>query len=169
MLEECRRAARRALDGAPRVVMHRDFQSRNLMVTPSGLAVIDYQGARFGPPEYDVASLLFDPYVDLPEGTRARLLERYRQAARGGEADGAPSPGRLQACVVNRLQQALGAFGYLGGRLGKPGFLEFAPVAARSLREAAAAEYPRLAELARRVEEALATKEKRDAEGARKE
>jgi len=44
--------------------MHRDFQSKNLMIKNEQIFVIDFQGARLGPPSYDLASLLFDPYVN---------------------------------------------------------------------------------------------------------
>ncbi len=47
------------------VVMHRDFQSKNLMVKNKNLYLIDFQGARIGPPAYDLASLLIDPYVNF--------------------------------------------------------------------------------------------------------
>ncbi|MBI3592593.1 MAG: phosphotransferase, partial [Nitrospirae bacterium] len=75
------------VDSFPKTVVHRDFQSQNIMVTKGGIpGVIDYQGARIGPPSYDLASLLFDPYYRLDDDLRKRLLEYYmdrRSAASG--------------------------------------------------------------------------------------
>lgn len=146
------RAARAALDG-PVVFMHRDYQSRNLMIAPRGLVVIDFQGARLGPPEYDVASLLLDPYADVGDALERELLDEYQHRRPSGLA--VDLGRRYRAVAVNRLLQALGAFGYLGGRLGKPGYLPHAPAALRRVRKLAAAEYPALAELADRCLDAL--------------
>ena len=124
--------------------MHRDYQSRNLMSTPRGLVVIDFQGARLGPPEYDLAALVLDPYADLPEMLRVGLVERYLDRTTHTARARAAAQHRFRACGINRMLQALGAYGYLGGRLGKPGFLEHAPAALLRLRELAGDEYPSL-------------------------
>ncbi len=152
------RAAGDAVGGAPRVFMHRDYQSRNLMCTPRGLVVIDFQGARLGPPEYDLAALVLDPYADLPSLLRSELVERFLDRTTRTAEERRTARTRYRACGVNRMQQALGAFGYLGGRLGRPGFLEHAPAAAARLRELAAGAYPKLEALADRVIHALAEK-----------
>ena len=65
----------------PRVLCHRDFHSRNLMLHRGGLHWIDFQDARMGPATYDLASLLRDSYVDLPEGFVAERAEEFRQTA----------------------------------------------------------------------------------------
>ena len=54
----------------PRVLSHRDYHSRNLMVCQGRLRVIDFQDARLGPCQYDLASLLYDSYVVLPADLR---------------------------------------------------------------------------------------------------
>lgn len=155
---ECRAAAREALRDAPLGFMHRDYQSRNLMATPHGLHVIDFQGARLGPPEYDLAALLLDPYAALPEALRGDLLAYYldrcperppeRASSRRHPEDANRSREaallRFRACGINRMMQALGAYAYLGGRLGKPGFLEHVGTAAEHLGELTGGEYPRL-------------------------
>ena len=55
------------LAGEPRVLCHRDYHSRNLMLSQGQLYLIDFQDARMGPDTYDLASLLRDAYVDLNE------------------------------------------------------------------------------------------------------
>jgi aminoglycoside/choline kinase family phosphotransferase len=127
---ECRALARAALSGPGRIFLHRDYQSRNLMLTGRALAVIDFQGARLGPPEYDLAALLYDPYVAMPDPVRESLVGFYLQAAAAAGVPGIPPEptdpwrGRFLANAANRLMQALGAFAKLGGRLGRPGFRE---------------------------------------------
>jgi hypothetical protein len=66
------------VDSFPKTVIHRDFQSQNIMITKGGIPrVVDYQGARVGPPAYDVVSLLWDPYYRLEDDMREKLLEYY--------------------------------------------------------------------------------------------
>src|SRR3954466_10644285 len=65
------------LAGEPRVLCHRDYHSRNLMVQSGKLYVIDYQDARMGPDTYDLASLLRDSYVDLSEDRVEELIRGF--------------------------------------------------------------------------------------------
>ena len=65
----------------PRVLVHRDFQSQNIILRNGQAYLIDFQGMRPGLAEYDLASLLHDPYVRLTEAERAGLLEFYRATA----------------------------------------------------------------------------------------
>jgi aminoglycoside/choline kinase family phosphotransferase len=151
---ECRFLARKALGledaregpGAPtpahHCFMHRDFQSRNLMILDATLAVIDFQGGRLGPPEYDLAALLYDPYVAMPAHIRLALAALYQREAFGAGVRGIPRPDeaaagmwreRFLANAANRLMQALGAYAKLGGRLGRPGFREHIPQALQDL------------------------------------
>lgn len=62
------------LDALPKVLAHRDFQSQNLMVTPRGLVLVDFQDAFMAPAVYDAVALLRDSYVVLTSGERDRLL-----------------------------------------------------------------------------------------------
>ena len=107
-------------------LLHRDFQSRNIHLTAAGPAVIDFQGCRLGPLAYDVAALLLDPYAALPAPTRERLLGEYRGLLAGRAIAPAAFESGWFAVGTFRLLQALGAFAKLGGRFGKPGFLEHA-------------------------------------------
>lgn len=62
-----------------RCFLHRDFQSRNIMFKDKNIRFIDFQGGRIGPPGYDLASLLIDPYVGLTEEQQSTLLHFYIQ------------------------------------------------------------------------------------------
>lgn len=112
----------RVLAAGTRVLVHRDFQSQNIMVHRGLCHLIDFQGAREGSPFYDVASLLLDPYVELPEAGRADLLGAYLAAVgwSGGRSEG---EGLFRMAGVQRLMQALGAYGLLGVKRGKKNFL----------------------------------------------
>ena len=76
--EECA-AVIGALASEPRVLCHRDYHSRNLMVQHGRLCVIDFQDARLGPDTYDLVSLLRDAYVDLTETEVDALIARFRR------------------------------------------------------------------------------------------
>src|SRR5436309_5739173 len=65
------------LAGEPRVLCHRDYHSRNLMLREGSLYIIDFQDARMGPDTYDLVSLLRDSYVDLTEQTVAELIAYF--------------------------------------------------------------------------------------------
>jgi NDP-sugar pyrophosphorylase family protein len=153
--EEFHRLALKA-DSFSKTVIHRDFQSQNIMISRGGIPrVIDYQGARIGPPAYDVASILWDPYFRLDENVRENLLEYYTGEVneRAGESwnmeDFRES---LLSCRLQRHMQALGAYGFLSAVKGKTYFLKHVPEALRLLREDmwhVKAEYPALSELIR--------------------
>src|SRR5216110_1908462 len=67
------------LASLPRVLVHRDFQSQNIIIQNGQANLIDFQGMRPGLAEYDLASLLFDPYVELSAAERSELIDYYRQ------------------------------------------------------------------------------------------
>ena len=120
-----------SLAAKPRVLLHRDFQSQNIMVREGRVAFIDFQGMRAGLAGYDVASLIYDPYVALSDAERAELSDFYFGAA--GLSDRGAWEAELRACARQRLMQALGAYGFLGRVKGKAAFLGHIPVAARRL------------------------------------
>jgi aminoglycoside/choline kinase family phosphotransferase len=116
-----------------RVLVHRDFQSQNILVRHSQAYLIDFQGMRPGLAQYDLASVLYDPYVDLTVAERDELLEHY--------CDGKPDDDfsvTLRFCAMQRLMQALGAYGFLGLVKGHQHFLQHIPKAVSSLREVVA-------------------------------
>ncbi|SRR5581483_4815768 len=119
-----------SLGKLPRVLVHRDFQSQNIIVRNGQAHLIDFQGMRPGLAQYDLASLLYDPYVDLSEAEREELLAHYC----GGEISD-DFRETLQLCAMQRLMQALGAYGFLGLVKDHKHFLQYIPRAMRSLRE----------------------------------
>ena len=123
------------LASLPRVLVHRDFQSQNIIMQNGQANLIDFQGMRPGLAEYDLASLLYDPYVDLTEAERGELIAYYRdrQLENGAAIDG-DFDFKLRLCAMQRLMQALGAYGFLGLVKGHKHFLQYIPNALRSLR-----------------------------------
>lgn len=126
--------ADRALENAANGFMHRDMQSRNIMVNGGNYYFIDFQGGRLGPVQYDLASLLIDPYVDLPDALRSKLFE---YAARNLPAQLSIRPQRFRQgylyCALTRNLQILGAFGHLTKNKGKTYFQNYIPAALRTL------------------------------------
>jgi NDP-sugar pyrophosphorylase family protein len=126
--------ADRALAFATDGFMHRDFQSRNIMVKNDACYFIDFQGGRMGPIQYDLASLLIDPYVDLPREIRTHLVE---YAAGKASERLALQKNHFRSCFmfcsVTRNLQILGAFAYLSRIKGKKYFADFIPAALKTL------------------------------------
>jgi hypothetical protein len=114
--------------------LHRDFQSRNIMITDGRPRFIDFQGGRFGPLGYDLASLLIDPYVALPDSVREHLLQKYIEVL-ADYPDGAPafSVEGYYLLALQRNLQILGAFAFLANVKGKSFFLDYLRPAALSL------------------------------------
>ncbi len=106
-----------------RRLMHRDFQSQNLMCRPDKVWFIDYQGARPGSRWYDLASLLWDPYVAMPLSLRQKLFKRYLDLSPAPSSDEAWE--QLLDAALQRVMQALGAYGFLSRRKGLPWFAKF--------------------------------------------
>jgi N-acetylmuramate 1-kinase len=124
------------LASLPRVLVHRDFQSQNIIIQNGQTNLIDFQGMRPGLAEYDLASLLFDPYVELSDTERSALITYYRQKQTdNGRRVDEQFDITLQLCAMQRLMQALGAYGFLGLIRGHENFLRYIPRAMRSLRD----------------------------------
>lgn len=111
----------------PRVLCHRDYHSRNLMVRGDGsLAMVDIQDARWGPDSYDLASLLRDAYVPIPEELVERMIDAYLERP-------APPAGRIgfrerfDEVASQRMIKALGTFGYQIAVRGNPRYREAVP------------------------------------------
>jgi aminoglycoside/choline kinase family phosphotransferase len=122
--DACRPWAAR-LAALPKVFVHRDYHSRNLMVRDERLALIDFQDALLGPRTYDLASLLRDSYIDLGWPLVDELVEHYLKTweARGGEpVDRRQFLAELWATALQRNLKAAGRFVYIERVKGKPGY-----------------------------------------------
>jgi hypothetical protein len=122
-----------AIDSKPTWVL-RDFHSPNLLWLPkrnelARLGILDFQDALMGPPGYDLASLLQDARVDVPEQTEVSLLGRYVRGRRHANPDFDP-PQFIKLYVTLAAQRAskiLGIFARLDMRDGKPQYLRHMP------------------------------------------
>jgi len=131
----------------PRVLVHRDFQSQNIIIRNSQAHLIDFQGMRPGLAEYDLASLLFDPYVTFSRAECEELLADYEsKRAAAGQPVAPDFRAIFRLCGIQRLMQALGAYGFLGLVKGNKAFLAHIPAAIESLRTLTA-EIPELERL----------------------
>ena len=115
----------------PRVFVHRDYHSRNLMVTDrDNPGVLDFQDAVLGPVTYDLVSLLRDCYIAWPDERIADWIARYRRRA---EAAGIALPGDVELrrwfdlMGAQRHLKAIGIFARLWHRDGKPRYLADIP------------------------------------------
>jgi len=149
------------LASAPVCLVHRDFQSQNLLVHEDRIWLIDFQGMRPGHAAYDLASLLYDPYVQLGASRRGALLDWYQEqslsdrAAAGtvGRSAGNGFMRQFYCAAVQRLMQALGAYAFLGLVRGKSEFLSFIPRGLKNLADAleSLGGVKRTAELVRKI------------------
>lgn len=147
-------------------LVHRDMQARNIMVHGDRCFFIDFQGARPGPLQYDLASLLIDPYVALPPATQERLYDLFsKQACARLSCDPDTLERGYRLCRVTRNLQILGAFAYLSSTKGKPGFETHIPAAVASLVEnlnhPGVPPCPRLRALATKAHTAVSQKKER--------
>ncbi|KZC36043.1 MULTISPECIES: aminoglycoside phosphotransferase family protein [Rhodanobacter] len=137
----------------PRRFVHRDFHSRNLLVTEANNpGIVDFQGALHGPITYDLASLLRDAYIAWPRARVEGWVESYRQRLLGaGVIDASVDAARFlrwfDLTGLHRHVRVLGQFYRLWYRDGKPGYLKDVPQVYRYVIEVAR-RYPELAEFA---------------------
>lgn len=125
------------LASLPRCLVHRDFQSQNIVIKEGRACFIDFQGMRPGLAQYDLASLLYDPYVTLAAAERAELLAHYLDGVRNAGLEVRPDFAEVfDLCAMQRLMQALGAYGFLGLVKKREHFLAHIPAAITNLREA---------------------------------
>lgn len=109
----------------PRVLCHRDYHSRNLMVRQQQLVVIDFQDARWGPCTYDLVSLLRDCYVDLEPELVSDMTDRFLAATPRGRSDSFRE--RFDLMSVQRHLKALGTFGHQIAVANRQGFTSAVP------------------------------------------
>ena len=111
-----------------RHLVHRDFQSQNLMIKDGKVWLIDFQGLRRGRQEYDLASLVFDPYMNHSKDERESLLGLWEETA-----DERPEPTLFHQCAAQRLMQAMGAYGNILKNRGDEWYRPHIATAARML------------------------------------
>jgi aminoglycoside/choline kinase family phosphotransferase len=134
--KELRRIAGEVDQEKKRCFLYRDFQSRNIMVQGDRFGFIDFQGGRLGPPQYDLASLLIDPYVDLPGEIQEELLEYYlRIFSRQTIIKPRQFKKNYEWLAFQRNLQILGAYGFLSRVKGKTYFEEYIPSALAGLKK----------------------------------
>jgi len=140
----------------PRVFVHRDYHSRNLMVCARNPGVLDFQDAVYGPITYDLCSLLRDAYVVWDEQRQLdwaiRYWERARRAGLPVDADFAAFWRDFEWMGVQRQLKVLGIFARLFHRDGKAGYLADMPRVMTYLR-GACARYAALEPLLRLLDE----------------
>lgn len=132
--QECAQLAAEASAAPAHFFLHRDFQSRNIMITQGQVRFIDFQGGRLGPLAYDLASLLLDPYTNLPQSMQNHLKEHYIQTVQ----ELIPYPaGQFHReyfhLALQRNLQIAGAFSFLSQVRQKPFFTQFIEPALASL------------------------------------
>ena len=119
---------RKRLGGAHRHLVHRDLQSQNILLHEGKAWLIDFQGMRLGHQEYDLASLIYDPYLDHSADDRERLLGLWEDIT-----EERPVEALLCDCAVQRLMQALGAYGNIVHNFHNEWYRPHIPTAARLL------------------------------------
>lgn len=117
-----------------RFFLHRDFQSRNIMIRDDTPCIIDFQGGRLGPLGYDLASLLRDPYVALPRELQEELLSLYLdKLAELTSVDREKFIDEYRLLALQRNLQIVGAFAFLAEQRKKVFFRQFLRPALASL------------------------------------
>ena len=119
----------------PEGFVHRDYQSRNLMLAERGLVMLDFQDALRGPCCYDLVALLRDSYVEVPEPLLSQLIERYR-SQRTGLPDGETFRRWFDVNALQRKLKDAGRFVYIDVVRGNPDFLPHIPLSLKYVDEA---------------------------------
>ena len=133
------------LAGEPRVLCHRDYHSRNLMLHGGELYIIDFQDARMGPDTYDLASLLRDSYVDLTAQQVDELIAFFL-ALNGQSTHDEEFRRRFDLMALQRNLKALGTFGYMTTSRNNTVYIQYIPRTVAHVK-ANLAKYPRFAGL----------------------
>jgi aminoglycoside/choline kinase family phosphotransferase len=118
------------LGASSRNLVHRDFQSQNIIAHDGKAWLIDFQGMRRGRQEYDLASLVYDPYMNHSAEDRQKLLDLWEEVS-----EEEPIAPILQKCAAQRLMQAMGAFAKIGRQPQQEWYLQHIPTAAAILRD----------------------------------
>ena len=134
------------LAGEPRVLCHRDYHSRNLMLHDGSLYIIDFQDARMGPDTYDLVSLLRDSYVDLTPQQVDGLIAYFLAHKSGPAPDEGEFRRRFDLMALQRNLKALGTFGYMTTSRNNTVYIQYMPRTVAYVK-ANLAKYPRFGRL----------------------
>jgi aminoglycoside/choline kinase family phosphotransferase len=147
-LSEEWRAIVHELAAEPRVLCHRDYHSRNLMLREGSLYIIDFQDARMGPDTYDLVSLLRDSYVDIAERDIDQLVAYFLALKKADMPAVAEEEfrRRFDLMALQRNLKALGTFGYQTISLRNTVYIQYMPRTLRYVRTNLE-RYPRFARL----------------------
>ena len=115
------------LASEPRVLCHRDYHSRNLMLHDGSLYIIDFQDARMGPDTYDLVSLLRDSYVDFTEQQIEELIAFFLAKRSGPPAGEDDFRRRFDLMALQRNLKALGTFGFQTMSRGNTVYIQYIP------------------------------------------
>lgn len=129
----------RVLSDLPRVLTHRDFQSRNLMLQGETLRLIDFQDALLAPPHYDLVALLRDSYVQLESPVVEELIGYYRDRIRGRIETTQDQEGfkkMFDWLTIQRKLKDAGRFVYIDRVKKNPSFLKYIPASLGYVRPA---------------------------------
>lgn len=138
-LDSIFRRIAKELAAAPRNFTHRDYQSRNIMVTGGELVVIDFQDALQGPRQYDLVALLRDSYVELPRDFVDAMLDEYIiefEKQSHEKIDVKPFKAFFDLLTVQRKLKDAGRFEFINRVKGNPGFLVSIPASLRYVKTA---------------------------------
>jgi aminoglycoside/choline kinase family phosphotransferase len=124
----------RDLASAPRVLCHRDYHSRNLMLRDGSLHIIDFQDARMGPDTYDLVSLLRDSYVDIDDAQVDALIAYFLAGRASADEDAPTFRRRFDLMALQRNLKALGTFGFQAMSRGTSAYMAFVPRTLRHVR-----------------------------------
>ena len=135
LLEEFEAIADHVVQHSQLFFLHRDYQSRNIMIDDERISIIDFQAGRLGPPAYDLASLLIDPYAALSENEQTLLFDEYLEAITSfGEVNMEKLVLSYPYLALQRNLQIIGAFSFLYKQRNKPFFKPFIVPAVRLLK-----------------------------------
>jgi aminoglycoside/choline kinase family phosphotransferase len=117
------------LAAEPRVLCHRDYHSRNLMLHNGSLHIIDFQDARMGPDTYDLVSLLRDSYVDITDRELDDLIAYFLalKTRDGASPDAEEFRRRFDLMALQRNLKALGTFGFQTMTRRNPVYIKYMP------------------------------------------
>ena len=130
IIERDSRAICGEIMGQELVFTHRDYHSRNLMIKNGRPHVIDFQDARLGPILYDIASLIFDPYVPLERDDQQELFDHYFSLLPARPRNSLRRLGLSRAlcvCAVQRCLKAAGTYVSLVGQRGRSELVHYVP------------------------------------------